>query len=92
MAFPHHSFNESPIFRKTGFTELVCSGGFRNRRQVYDWEGFTLELDETRFEHGTLYEIEVETVREGWADKVDWGSLSCQIRRRSQTTDQATPG
>ena len=52
------------IHRKTGFAELVCSGGFRNRRQVYSWEGFTLELDETRFEHGTLYEIEVETVRE----------------------------
>lgn len=37
-------------------------GGFRNRRQEYAWEGCTLELDETYFEHGTLYEIECETV------------------------------
>ena len=38
-------------------------GGFRNRRQEYSWEGETLELDETYFDHGTLYEIECETVR-----------------------------
>jgi hypothetical protein len=40
----------------------VCIGGFRNRRQEYEWEGVVLELDETYFEHGTLYEIECETV------------------------------
>lgn len=42
---------------------LVALGGFQNQRDVYEWEGHTLELDETKFEHGTLYEIEVETVR-----------------------------
>ena len=40
---------------------LVCLGGFRNVRQVFTWEGFTLELDETGYEWGTVYEIEVET-------------------------------
>jgi len=42
----------------------VCLGGFRNVRSDFDWEGFKLELDETRFEWGTVYEIEVETVRD----------------------------
>ncbi len=41
---------------------LVCLGGFHNQRDCFPWEGHTLELDETRFEHGTLYEIECETV------------------------------
>ena len=44
--------------------ELVCLGGFRNLRRDYAWEGFKLELDETQFEWGTVYEIEVETVRQ----------------------------
>jgi hypothetical protein len=48
--------------RKLGLSDLVCMGGFRNRRQEYAWEGCMLELDETYFEHGTLYEIECETV------------------------------
>ncbi len=43
--------------------ELVGLGGFRNTRQDFDWEGAKLELDETCFEWGTVYEIEVETVR-----------------------------
>jgi hypothetical protein len=50
--------------RDTGVAELVCLGGFRNVRSDFDWEGFKLELDETRFEWGTVYEIEVETVRD----------------------------
>lgn len=45
----------------TGVQALKPLGGFRNTRQVIDWEGHTLELDETVFEHGTLYEIECET-------------------------------
>ena len=42
-------------------TELVCIGGFRNVRKEFSFEGHTLELDETRFEHGTVFEIEVES-------------------------------
>lgn len=44
-------------------SELVCLGGFKNVRSDFDWEGFKLELDETHFDWGTVYEIEVETVR-----------------------------
>jgi hypothetical protein len=42
--------------------ELKCLGGFRNERSDYDFEGFKLELDKTMFAHGTVYEVEVETV------------------------------
>jgi hypothetical protein len=48
---------------KYGLTELVCMGGFDNTRQEVSWEGFTLELDETKYPWGTLYELEAETVR-----------------------------
>lgn len=41
---------------------LVSLGGFKNVRKDFDWEGFKLELDETQFEWGTVFEIEVETV------------------------------
>ncbi|XP_058111460.1 triphosphate tunnel metalloenzyme 3 isoform X2 [Magnolia sinica] len=44
-----------------GNVELVCLGGFRNVRAVYEWEGLTLELDETQYEFGTSYEIECES-------------------------------
>ena len=54
--------NPPPPDRKTGIHSLVCLGGFRNLRQEYAWEGLTLELDETFFKQGTLYEIECETV------------------------------
>ncbi|KAG6491127.1 triphosphate tunnel metalloenzyme 3-like [Zingiber officinale] len=41
---------------------FVCLGGFRNVRAVYAWkEGLTLELDETRYDFGTSYELECET-------------------------------
>ena len=43
--------------------QLVCLGGFRNVRSDYDWEGAKLELDETHFAWGTVFEIEVESVR-----------------------------
>ncbi|KAG1656327.1 hypothetical protein FOA52_006659 [Chlamydomonas sp. UWO 241] len=62
---PTDLLSECPLLvslnAKLCLSDLVCMGGFRNRRQEYAWEGFTLELDETYFEHGTLYEIEVET-------------------------------
>jgi len=62
---PTALLQDSPLVRslneKTGMSALVCRGGFRNKRQVYSWQGETLELDETYFEHGTLYEIECET-------------------------------
>lgn len=60
--------------RKTGVSELVSLGGFRNIRKDFDWEGAKLELDETQFEWGTVYEIEVETVSLLQRPKSDhWG-------------------
>lgn len=43
--------------------QLICLGGFRNTRQDIKYEGLKLELDETTYEWGKCYEIEVETVR-----------------------------
>lgn len=40
---------------------LLCMGGFRNTRKVYNWNNHTLELDETHYDFGTLYELECET-------------------------------
>ena len=48
--------------RKYNVTKLKCLGGFKNNRRVYEWRGHTLELDETLFEWGTCYELELETV------------------------------
>jgi len=65
LTAPTNMLTQSPMLQglnnKLGLKDLVCMGGFRNRRQEYKWQGFVLELDETYFEHGTLYEIEVET-------------------------------
>ncbi len=41
---------------------LVCLGGFKNLRQDYNYKGLKMELDETSYEWGTCYEIEIETV------------------------------
>ncbi|KAK9076753.1 hypothetical protein SSX86_005087 [Deinandra increscens subsp. villosa] len=41
--------------------QFVCLGGFKNLRNVYDWKGLMIEVDETSFEFGTLYEIECES-------------------------------
>lgn len=41
---------------------LACLGGFENVRREYEWGGHLLELDETKYEWGTLYELECETV------------------------------
>ncbi|KAK1418453.1 hypothetical protein QVD17_27598 [Tagetes erecta] len=40
---------------------FVCLGGFKNLRNVYEWKGLVIELDETSYEFGTLYEIECES-------------------------------
>uniref|UniRef100_A0A7N0RHT0 CYTH domain-containing protein n=1 Tax=Kalanchoe fedtschenkoi TaxID=63787 RepID=A0A7N0RHT0_KALFE len=40
---------------------FVCFGGFKNVRNVYEWKGVKLELDETVFGFGTCYEIECES-------------------------------
>jgi len=40
---------------------LKCLGGFKNVRDVFAWEGLKIELDETKYEWGTVYEIECET-------------------------------
>lgn len=36
-------------------------GGFKNTRKVIEWEGHCLEVDETSYKWGTVYEIECET-------------------------------
>lgn len=48
--------------REYGLKDLVALGGFENVRRDYDFHGYKLELDETKYEWGTLYEIEIETV------------------------------
>lgn len=40
---------------------LVCLGGFRNVRGIYEWNGLKLELDETLYSFGTNYEVECES-------------------------------
>ena len=47
--------------RDYGVSDLVCMGGFKNVRKDFGFEGHTLELDETRFEWGTVFEIEIES-------------------------------
>ncbi|CAL0325664.1 unnamed protein product [Lupinus luteus] len=46
------------VDKVNGFLGL---GGFRNVRSVYEWKGLKLEVDETEFDFGTLYEIECES-------------------------------
>ncbi|KAG9141525.1 hypothetical protein Leryth_019058 [Lithospermum erythrorhizon] len=50
-----------------GVEGFVGLGGFRNVRNVFDWEGVKLEVDESVFEFGTCYEVECESVE---AEKV----------------------
>ncbi|WCJ40485.1 Triphosphate tunnel metalloenzyme 3 [Euphorbia peplus] len=40
---------------------FVGLGGFRNVRQVFDWKGLKLEVDETIYDFGICYEVECET-------------------------------
>lgn len=44
-----------------GVKEFVGLGGFQNVRNVYEWNGMKLEVDETNYEFGTCYEIECES-------------------------------
>lgn len=61
------SINTSRVLKRVrdefgvGEKGLICLGGFRNVRAVYDWNGLKLELDESRFDFGTTYEIECES-------------------------------
>lgn len=49
--------DEFGVVGENGFVGL---GGFKNVRNVYDWKGLKLEVDETHFDFGTLFEIECE--------------------------------
>ncbi|KAK6944429.1 CYTH domain [Dillenia turbinata] len=49
---------------------FVCLGGFKNLRNVFNWKGLKLEVDETEFEFGTCYEIECESVEPEEAKKL----------------------
>ncbi|GMJ14273.1 CELL DIVISION CYCLE PROTEIN 26, Triphosphate Tunnel Metalloenzyme 3 [Hibiscus trionum] len=57
--------NDSQIMQRVkgefGVNELICLGGFKNVRGVYDWKGLKLELDETVYDFGVSYEIECES-------------------------------
>ncbi|XP_022965950.1 triphosphate tunel metalloenzyme 3 [Cucurbita maxima] len=54
-------------FGPSGFVGL---GGFGNVRGVFEWNGLKLELDESSFEFGTLYEIECESTDPDAAKKM----------------------
>jgi adenylate cyclase class IV len=43
-----------------GQMDFVCLGGFENVRDVYEWRGLKLEVDESKFSFGVCYEIECE--------------------------------
>ncbi|KAK8695227.1 hypothetical protein V6N13_000395 [Hibiscus sabdariffa] len=45
-----------------GDVGFVCLGGFENKRDVFDWNNLKLEVDETKYEFGTCYEIECESL------------------------------
>lgn len=53
----------------------VCLGGFKNVRGVYDWNGLKLEVDETLFDFGTLYEVECESSEPQKAKEIIEGLL-----------------
>ncbi|XP_065850762.1 triphosphate tunnel metalloenzyme 3 [Euphorbia lathyris] len=44
-----------------GEMKFVCLGGFENVREVYEWRGLKLEVDETKYSFGVCYELECET-------------------------------
>ena len=52
--------DEFKIGGQNGNCGLICLGGFRNVRAVYEWKGLKLEIDETNYDFGTSYEIECE--------------------------------
>ena len=60
------AYNDSKIVQKLKdefkFTKgLSYLGGFDNKRHVYNWRGFNLEVDQTSYPWGSMYEIECET-------------------------------
>ncbi|KAE8705892.1 Triphosphate tunel metalloenzyme 3 [Hibiscus syriacus] len=40
---------------------FVCLGGFENKKTDFHWKNLRVEVDETRYEFGTYYEIECES-------------------------------
>ncbi|KAJ8768193.1 hypothetical protein K2173_021133 [Erythroxylum novogranatense] len=48
-------------FGVVGDMGFVGLGGFENVREVYDWKGLNLEVDETKYGFGVCYEVECET-------------------------------
>jgi uncharacterized protein YjbK len=57
----HDSSLISKLREEFGLTGLTSLGGFKNLRSVYKWKGYTLEIDETSYPWGTIFEIECET-------------------------------
>ncbi|CAI0542652.1 unnamed protein product [Linum tenue] len=52
---------------------FVCLGGFENVREVYQWRGMKLEVDETKYAFGVSYEIECESEDpEGVKKELEW--------------------
>lgn len=45
-----------------GIKGFVGLGGFRNVRNVYEWNGVKLEVDEVNYDFGDMYEVECESV------------------------------
>lgn len=50
------------VRREFGVEGFVGLGGFRNVRNVFDWKGVKLEVDEVKYEFGDMYEVECESV------------------------------
>lgn len=50
---------EFHVGEEGGFIGL---GGFKNVRNVFEWNGVVLEVDETKYDFGTCYEIECESL------------------------------
>nr|KAJ3420944.1 hypothetical protein HK105_004884 [Polyrhizophydium stewartii] len=41
-------------------SQLEVTGSFKNERNIFEWSGLKLEIDETQYSFGSAYEIEVE--------------------------------
>lgn len=59
LQYPSHIIQD--LAKQYQLSQLNCLGGFKNLRKEYSWEGYTLELDETQYDWGTVYELECET-------------------------------
>ena len=60
------TYDKSPLMQKLKdefkFAKgLSYLGGFSNKRLVYDWREYTLEVDQTSYPWGSMFEIECET-------------------------------